>query len=353
MILLPVGQALDKIEPRSRPGENLDSTQSTGDWHQLSETCKKLKAQGFARYHAKRQALFDERVTLMGFFIYQATAYSLYKEQGLSNLAPLLPLIMSIVCIAPIFFHRAFPEAYYKWRDYYFIFHFIFHHVYAPQKLERLGVALKDSLPDIAHPVAFFLGALMSRTIVWQSLNVLMYRLRIKTFLLAQPLILAMVIPFELGICNFLGAAHPNLTKHVYGSIGQYGRLVFATAHPVFLLFDQGRDLTSPPHPVAVCRQVHLFLVIFFGYLLPGIIIWRLEKESWRYFLTLRGEQVVWPGSPEPAQLTQALSVLEEDQRAEAESESSGVRVVVLVLLGAALLWRTLEYMPIVNNSKT
>lgn len=180
-----------------------------------------------------------------------------------------------------------------------------------------------------------------------------MYRLRIKTFLLAQPLILAMVIPFELGICNFLGAAHPNLTKHVYGSIGQYGRLVFATAHPVFLLFDQGRDLTSPPHPVAVCRQVHLFLVIFFGYLLPGIIIWRLEKESWRYFLTLRGEQVVWPGSPEPAQLTQALSVLEEDQRAEAESESSGVRVVVLVLLGAALLWRTLEYMPIVNNSKT
>jgi hypothetical protein len=177
-----------------------------------------------------------------------------------------------------------------------------------------------------------------------------MYRLRIKTFLFAQPLILAVAIPFELEICDFLGVKDPTSTNHAYGSIGQYGRVLSASIHPVFSLFDQSkRNLASPPNPVAVCRQVHLFLAICFVYVMPGIIIWRLEEESWRNFVTLRGEQVLWPGSPEPAQLTQALMVLHEDERDKAASETSGTRFAILIFIGSALLWRTLEYMPIVN----
>jgi len=178
-----------------------------------------------------------------------------------------------------------------------------------------------------------------------------MYRVRIKTFLFAQPFILAMVLPFELGICNFLGAKDLKLSKHVYGSIYQYGHLLSASAHPVSLVFNQSKNVTSPPDPVALCRQVHLFLVIFFGYLIPGFIIWRVEKESWRGFLKLRAEQLVWPGSPEPAPLSQALTVLKDDaEREKVKNETSGVRFVLLMFIGAALVWRTLEYMPIVKN---
>jgi hypothetical protein len=182
------------------------------------------------------------------------------------------------------------------------------------------------------------------------ALNVMMYRLRIKTFLIAQPFILALVIPFELSICSFLGEVHSKLTKHVYGTIGEYGRLFSATMYPVFLLYDQDRDPNSPPDPVAVCRQVHLFLILFFVYLAPGIVIWRLEKESWRDFLALSGDQVVWPGSPEPAHLTRALGVLREYEKDKIVSESSGVRFAVLVFIAAAVLWRALEYMPILQR---
>jgi hypothetical protein len=176
-----------------------------------------------------------------------------------------------------------------------------------------------------------------------------MYRLRVKTFLFAQPLLLALVIPYELGICTFLGETHPKLTRDVYGTIGQYGHLLSATTHPVFLLFDQDKGLTSSANPSAVCRQIHLFLVLFFGYFTPAIIIWRLEKESWRDFLTLPGELAVWPGSPDANQLRQALAVLHEDERDRAESETSGIRFALLVAIGAAVLWRTLEYVPLVK----
>jgi hypothetical protein len=49
MIPVPIGEAFGgrKIEPPLR--ENMDSTQSTGDWQQLSETFKKLKNEGFNR----------------------------------------------------------------------------------------------------------------------------------------------------------------------------------------------------------------------------------------------------------------------------------------------------------------
>lgn len=181
-----------------------------------------------------------------------------------------------------------------------------------------------------------------------------MYRLRIKTFLIAQPFILATVIPFEVSICTFLNQMHPKLTKDVYGTIGEYGRLLSATTHPVFLLFDQDKTLESLPSsdPEAVCRQVHFFLIVFFGYMVPGIIIWRLEKQSWRHFLSLSAEQVAWPGSPDRPLLSQAMAVLREDEADKAEGENSGFRFAVLVAMLAAVLWRMLEYAPMVTAPK-
>ena len=177
-----------------------------------------------------------------------------------------------------------------------------------------------------------------------------MYRLRIKTFLYAQPFILAAVCPFELAVCTFLGQNHPKSTKDVYGTIGEYGRLLSATIHPVFRLFDQektsGGDSTLDS--VIACRQVHLFLMIFFGYLIPSLIIWRLEKESWRDFISLNAQQAAWPGCPDSQVLTHALAVLKDDESEKSEGENSEVRFAVLVVILAAVLWRVVGYVPIV-----
>ena len=51
---------------------------------------------------------------------------------------------------------------------YFLICSFYYHHVYAPQELERLGVDLKQYIPPELHPIAFFAQSLMARTVVWQ-----------------------------------------------------------------------------------------------------------------------------------------------------------------------------------------
>jgi hypothetical protein len=264
-------------------------------------------------YLARRQVLFDVRLCAFGSLIYVGTAIAVAQGQSTSLPMVLVPLAYSLICLGPPIMAICAPETYYRWRNLIFVAHFYLHHVSAPVMLLRLGLDMPRRLPPLllqSSPMAFFLSLTFFRTLLWQFLNVMMYRLRVGIYWIAQPLILLAAAPHELSVCTWAAEQYPKETAAVYNNLITWARLMAAMLHPVLPPL-MGPDLEH----LTACRRIHAFLLFFVGFLVPGIIIWRLERHIWQEFLAADVAVVAWPGGPSQEALRSAQRALREEER--------------------------------------
>lgn len=302
----------------------------------MTTVVERLKNEGFSRYHASRQTRFDVRIIFMGFTIYTATMVPVYKQNGGS--AVLLPLGLGLISFWPAVMQLFDMELYYRWRDIGFILHFGIHHVYAAPALSRLGVDVKEQVSATDHPVLFFLGLLISGSVLWQSLDALMYRIKLRNFILVQPLLLAAIADFDLDICRWAAIHRPEPTERVYAAIVEVFRVVAGSIHPAI-----GSARQSKRNPVEACEQVQLFAMFFLGYIIPSMLIWRLEKQTWKSFLVTDARLLAWPGGPSVSAIDEALEELRDEERCKVRSEKPGVRLVAVVVIASVFLWKVVE----------
>lgn len=160
--------------------------------------------------------------------------------------------------------------------------------------------------------------------------------MKLRVFCLAQPLLLLAVVDFETDICRWAAIHRPQATAQVYGVILDWFQVLAAIVHPAL-------GKISHTGPWEACRQVHLFALFFTGFIFPAIVIWRLEKQTWREFLKVDAQALVWPDGPSVRQLDVALEELREEERGKVKSEKPGVRLAAVLLIASAFSWKALD----------
>ena len=331
---------------------------------QLAKSSSKHRFKA-CRFHARGQASFDVRGTSIGFLIYMGTALSLARQENASVFAVLVPFGLGSICLWPLLsLYR--PQMYYKYRDIGWIIHFFLHHVYAPEILMSLGVDLKEPMAS-DNPVGFFLSSLISGTLVWHTLDVLMYRMKLSTFCLAQPFILLGVTPLDLRFCAWAASEHPANAAVTYQALSEYGQTLGAFVPPPLIFKDfstlspssssslfsnhssssssSNEIVVSPPLMIHQCHHVHLFMMYLWGYILPIFIISKLERQTWQAFLNAPVETLMWTddGGPTAAEIEVGMHELRDKEHWWASSEDSVPVCLAVLVIAAGTLWRAVE----------
>ena len=166
-----------------------------------------------------------------------------------------------------------------------------------------------------------------------------MYRLRFRTFLLAQPFYLVSTLPLESGLCRWAVAQHEGLVVATFGGLREWGRVLLAAV--VSPAAGWWASQLQPSSAYASCMQVHMFMMVVLGFALPGVVIWRLERQTWLGFLNADPRSVLWEGGPSAEQAALGLERLRREECAR-ETPSWDVRVGAAVFLGAVVLWHAL-----------
>lgn len=202
-------------------------------------------------------------------------------------------------------------------------------------------------------PHLFFMGLLLSRGLLWHALNSLMYRMKLKSFMYSQPLILAAALPMEIEICEWGAKEHVDIAYAAFGTLRNGLGLLAAAGAPGWRSRISGAS--SLTATVAVgdnrhhaeaytsCLQVHIFLLVMLGYFLPACIIWFLENATWQDFLQEDPEKLAWVGGPSMEQLTAGLQRLRTEEAERRVHVQLDCRLVAAVILMAVTVWFSIE----------
>ena len=130
------------------------------------------------------------------------------------------------------------------------------------------------------------------------ALNVLMYRMKLRNFSLVQPVLLAALIKYETDVCRWAAKERPEMTSRVYGDAVLWLQVLAGSVHPAI-----STETAPKLSGLEACRQVHLFVMFFTGFIFPVMLIWRLEKQTWKSFLRLEPEDIECLVVPPPQRL--------------------------------------------------
>jgi hypothetical protein len=89
------------------------------------------------------------------------------------------------------------------------------------------------------------------------------------------------------------------------------------------------------------CRLVSVFLLFFLGLLVPGIVIWCLERHTWLDYTQATAAAVAWPGGPPAAEVEAELVKLRRGP--EGATEALDWRLAGVALLACVAVWQAAE----------
>ena len=258
---------------------------------------KTVKLPRSCRFSARRQFPSEARVNWIGSALYLATLRLLYKENNLTPPVLLFLLILTITSNLPVIvgwfcYNTKFLA---RIRDIVLSFHFLVHHVISPIVLVNLGVSYRHQLRDIQHaPTLFLFSLTFCQSIPWHIVDVLIYRIRFKAFLLAQPLLVASALPFELDSCAWAqrDAGGAEAVNKSFVPFSLWLQRVFNFVLPISFPSPPLRDHNPPflkaaptASPEGACYRVVSFLFIFLALNVTGFVVFWQERQSWRRFL--------------------------------------------------------------------
>ena len=147
-------------------------------------------------------------------------------------------------------------------------------------------------LSNTLHPGLFSLSFYFSRPTSWFCGNMLVYRMKFKLFCIIQPILLMLIWREDSQACRDAVNKFPQLSSQAFGNQALIFRKLWSSypAGGVEQLNDAYLN----------CCKVHLFWTILVAILLPGAVIFVLEKQLWRNFAFRADPQALtWEGGPD------------------------------------------------------
>eukprot|EP00887_Chlorella_sp_A99_P000052 scaffold16.g52.t1 len=285
-------------------------------------------------FFAAQQLRLDVLGTCLGSLIYLRSLWGL----GRPDL-----MVAAVACAAasawPLTLSTLCRGWYLDRRDWLFAAHNFFHHVVGAQ-LARY-VRLNHLIDHRQSPLLFLASHFLSSTVIWQCLNALVYRLRLRYFLVLQPLSLLASLRLEARLCADACAAFPAAAP-AFSALAEAARVVLSLPAPLPLhLAANGGGGGGGGAPLAACVKLHAFLLGALAFAVPVGVLFLLEQDSRRKFARLarrgggRGSGPPPRGPPRPPDRPWAP---EGEVR-----KAQCARVAGALLLGVPAVWHAVE----------
>jgi hypothetical protein len=211
------------------------------------------------------------------------------------------------------------------------------HHVIVPHHvMDCAGVDFRGQLLT-STPAAFLLGFFLSRPMPWLMVNMLVYRLKFRNFIIVQPLVLLASIPGERHVCKWAAYHHPGLAATAFNSMALWIRALLSSPQALSALGDAPAN-----DALAACCKVHAFMTLVAALVIPGLVIWQLEQQMWRDFVQRPPASLAWPGGPSIEELTAAQAA---QRSAQGRPLLFNGRLVAVGFVLAATAWLFLDAM--------
>ncbi|PRW59249.1 glycoside hydrolase [Chlorella sorokiniana] len=236
----------------------------------------------FDRYFARQQLGTDAFGCAIGAAVYLGLLHTTLS-QGRPDLAA-----GALLCIPFALWPQALArlglreKVHVRYRDYLLLIHQVLHYSIGGQ-FARV-VRLQDKMVT-STPAAFLAGFVLSSSLPWQVLDSLLYRMRMKRFVVFKIVVMFSVTLLEWRVCELTCQAMPEESS----IFGAGSRLLRRLASPLPL------TLSLPPaHEDAVvsCFKLHAFNMLTLTWVLPAFVLRRLEQQAWRSFLRARSGQL-------------------------------------------------------------
>lgn len=298
------------------------------------------------RFAASQQTPFILRVIFMGPLMYLATLRLIWESGNLTPYAALLLTAMTVLALTPVAACKILNTRYFGWRDALLTLHYTIHHCLAPRALVQLGVSYREQL-TFQHPLGFAIALLFCRSVPWHSINPLMYRLRFRTFAVAQTALVLLSLPFELDSCTWAAAHNPRTAAVAFSSAARWGHRLASSGLPLTAVHPLGSPTPQDPAFLRDCNLVTSFTFIFLGVFLNGALLWWLERRSWDTYVNVStpAATIAWPEGPPQQMLESALEELRfrEGCKLKPERWLDDLHLAGCVVLAAVILWQALD----------
>ena len=135
--------------------------------------------------------------------------------------------------------------------------------------------------------------------------------------------------------CSASADEFPNLTSAAFGPLASLLRTILQSSNP------EGDRID----PVMVCIKVYAFLLIIISYLLPGCVIWYLERQTWRDFIRADPRKLTWQGGPSTTDIAAVQVKLRKISKSSRDYYYSGYdgRIFGIGLVVLAILWQLID----------
>jgi hypothetical protein len=202
--------------------------------------------------------------------------------------------------------------------------------VYAVSLLDSVGINFSKLLIS-SPPSAFLLGFFLSRPLVWLAGNPLVHRIRLRSFLFAQPMVLLLSVPNERRACRWVDSHHPATAAVAFGWLAARLRALLGGA--------TARGASEGGY--TSCLKVDAWTMMVAGLIIPAIITWYQEQAVARRFCRLPAAALNWPGGPGAAEVAAAQAALR--AKCHASPLLHGRRLCAIGFVLAATGWLLLD----------
>jgi hypothetical protein len=144
-------------------------------------------------------------------------------------------------------------------------------------------------------------GFFLCRPLFFLLANTLVFRMKARNFLLAQPVVLLLSVPEARQACRWAATHHPGPTQAAFGGLVNALRATMGGPSAM-------RAAMEPAwgDPYTACMLIDTYASIAIGLLLPALVIWWMEQPVWRDFALRDPAALTWPGGPSAERIAEA-----------------------------------------------
>ena len=295
---------------------------------EIYDAVRRLRGEGFTRYHNRRYMQSDCANVFVGFVVYLVVFYCLPETVPPSTLLQMV--LICLLALMPPVAMRINRDLYEKRREAMMYLHMLIHHVWASQMVTAAGINVRSLLRTDQHPLTYFLYFVVSSTVLWHGVHAVTYRVsRLWKLVLMQGSTILMLTGHEANHCRFAVKHHqiPSVgifrtihtsCEYFVSSISSIAAGTTMISESPYSAWSEGEELDG----FYECTHFLLFLLFLVGLVLPGFSIAASERREWEQFINSDPEDISWSSGPPVQVIRGALVVL----RSEQSSKQSKVR---------------------------
>lgn len=212
----------------------------------------------------------------------------------------------------------------------------LIHHVYALQLLNSWGINFREQLLISSAPPAFLLGFFLSRPLLFLCGDALVYRMKLRSFMVLQPLTLLLLTRNSLDCCRWVAEHHPRASRAAFGGVVTFLRVAMGGPSMVRATVEDA----AAEDAYDACVRVDTLVAVVGALLLPALVIWWLEEMMMSDFARCDPVALTWPGGPSAERVARAQAGVKERERGRRQRLGPPVGAGLMLTV---LTWQLLE----------